>query len=107
MTIFPKGTRRKVGLAPGSLVQMAEKKIERTVIRALDYARDALDEREMLDPEECRALKDSPAMTWIRVEGIHETEVLRKLGEVFGIHSLVLEDILHTEQRPKVEDYDD
>ena len=107
MTIFPKGTLKKAGLAPGTLVHTAEKKTERTAVRALDYGRDTLDEREMLDPEECRAFKDSPAMTWIRVEGIHETEVLRKLGEVFGIHSLVLEDILHTEQRPKVEDYDD
>jgi magnesium transporter len=107
MTIFPKGTRRKAGLAPGSLVQMAEKKTERTVIRAMDYARDTLDEREVQDPEECRAFKDSPAITWIRVEGIHEIDVLRRLGQIFEIHSLVLEDILHTEQRPKVEDYED
>ena len=107
MTIFPKGTRRKAGLAPGTLIQMAEKKTERTAVRALDYSRDALDEREVLDPSEWRAFKESPAMTWIRVEGIHETEALRQLGDVFGIHSLVLEDILHTDQRPKVEDYDE
>ncbi|MEK6709172.1 MAG: magnesium/cobalt transporter CorA [Nitrospinota bacterium] len=107
MTIFPKGTLKKAGLAPGTLVHTAEKKTERTAVRALDYGRDALDEREVQDPAEWRALKDSPAMTWIRVEGIHETEVLRQLGEAFGIHALVLEDILHTEQRPKVEDYDD
>jgi len=53
------------------------------------------------------ALKEKPTVTWINVEGLHETEKLKALGDCFGLHPLVLEDILNTDQRPKMEDYGD
>jgi magnesium transporter len=46
-------------------------------------------------------------ITWINIDGLNETEVLEDLGKCFGLHPLVLEDMLNTEQRPKIEDYDD
>ncbi len=46
-------------------------------------------------------------MTWINVEGVHQVEVIEKLGSCFGLHPLVLEDILNTDQRPKMEIYGD
>jgi len=45
-------------------------------------------------------------VTWINIDGLHQMDVLEKLGACYGIHPLVLEDIL-TDQRPKIEDYDD
>jgi magnesium transporter len=48
-----------------------------------------------------------PTVTWINVEGLHQVEILEKLGECYGFHPLVLEDILNTDQRPKMEDYGD
>ncbi len=107
MTIFPKGARKKAGLVPGTLVQTAEKKTEKTTITILDYDRESFRERVAAGPEECRAFRDTPAVTWINVEGLHELEVTRQMGEIFQIHPLVLEDILHTDQRPKMEDYED
>jgi magnesium transporter len=44
-------------------------------------------------------------VTWINVDGLHQVDVLEKLGNCYGLHSLVLEDILTTDQRPKMEDY--
>jgi magnesium transporter len=41
------------------------------------------------------------------VEGVHDVEIIRHLGERFALHPLVLEDIVNTGQRPKIEDYDD
>jgi Mg2+ and Co2+ transporter CorA len=46
-------------------------------------------------------------VTWINVEGLHEVEVIGKLGDAFGLHPLILEDILSTDQRPKIEDLDE
>jgi len=46
-------------------------------------------------------------VTWINVDGIHQVEILERLGEYFGLHPLVVEDILNTDQRPKVEDFGD
>jgi len=62
-------------------------------------------EKELTGVEECLLLKARPTVTWINVAGLHQIEVLEKLNECFGLHPLVLEDILNTTQRPKIEDF--
>jgi magnesium transporter len=57
--------------------------------------------------EECLLRPGKPTVTWIKVEGVHRTENLQQLGECFHLHPLVLEDILNTDQRPKVEDFEE
>ena len=44
---------------------------------------------------------------WINVDGLHQTELIESLGKLFGVHPIVLEDILDTTQRPKTESYED
>jgi magnesium transporter len=51
--------------------------------------------------------KDKPTVTWINIDGIHQVEIIEKIGTYFGIHSLILEDIMNTGQRPKMEDFED
>ncbi len=46
-------------------------------------------------------------MTWINVDGVHQVEVIEKIGKSFGLHPLILEDILNTGHRPKMEDFGD
>jgi magnesium transporter len=74
-------------------------------ITILDYDENQFHEREVKAIEECFIFKDQPTVTWINIDGLHQTEILEKLGECYGLHPLVLEDILNTEQRPKMEDY--
>jgi len=45
-------------------------------------------------------------VTWINIDGLHEVDVIEKIGKNFGLHPLVMEDILHTDQRPKMEDFE-
>ena len=45
-------------------------------------------------------------MTWINIDGLHEVEIIETIGTHFDIHPLILEDILHTGQRPKFEDFE-
>ena len=45
-------------------------------------------------------------MKWINVNGVHKVDIIEKIGEVFTIHPLTLEDIVNTNQRPKFEEYD-
>jgi len=91
------------GLPPGSLVHVGERRLERTRITVIDYDERTLTEREIADIEDSRPFKDSPTVTWINVEGLHDITVIQRLGELFGIHDLTLEDILNTNQRPKYE----
>ncbi len=44
-------------------------------------------------------------MSWINIDGVHQVELIEKLGTHFNLHPLVLEDIANTGQRPKLEDY--
>jgi magnesium transporter len=98
---------RKSGLPPGSLIHIGEKRPGKPRITVIDYDEKEIREQELEKVEECIVFRDSPATTWIDVQGVHDAEVLRRLGECYGFHPLVLEDILNTDQRPKIEDYGD
>jgi magnesium transporter len=105
---MPKLTKKrsqKAGLPPGTLIHIGEKKREVPKITILDYDEGQFQEREAKSVEECFPLKEKPTVTWINVEGLHQVEVLERLGGCYGLHPLVLEDILNTDQRPKMEDY--
>ena len=96
---------RKAGLPPGTLIHIGEKKTEELKITVIDYEETHFEEREVKRVEECFVFKDKPTVTWMNVDGLHQVEILEKLGECYGLHPLVLEDILNTDQRPKMEDY--
>ena len=97
---------RKTGLPPGTLVHIGEKKIDKVKISLIDYDELHFEEKEIKTPEECFLYKDKPTTTWINLEGIHETEILEKLGNFYGIHPLALEDIVNTDQRPKMDAFE-
>jgi len=102
-----KGRSKKVGLPPGTLVHIGEKKVDATRITILDYDEAHFREEEIKTVDECIAFKDKPSVTWINVDGIHQVEILERLSDCFGLHPLVAEDILNTDQRPKMEDFGD
>jgi len=104
---FVKKRAKKSGLPPGTLVHIGEKKAEEVKITVIDYDEANFQVKEMKGMEECLLLKDKPTVTWINVDGIHQVENIRKLGDCYGFHPLVLEDILNTDQRPKIEDHED
>jgi magnesium transporter len=107
MTGTMKMATMKKGLHPGSVIHVGEKKADRVKFTVIDYGRDNFTERECDGVDECLAYADKDSVTWVNVNGLHEPEVMRKIGEHFGIHSLVLEDILDTEKRPELGDYVD
>jgi magnesium transporter len=98
---------KKSGLPPGSLVHVGEKKIEKTRIRVIDYDEAGIEEREPAATEECLPYKDTPTVTWVNIDGLHEVDLIQKIGDGFSLHPLVLEDIVNTGQRPKMEDFED
>lgn len=97
----------KAGKPAGSLIHIGEKKVDKIKIKLIDYNSDKYIEHDFENIEKCFEFKDSNTISWINIDGIHDTEILSKLGDCFGFHPLILEDILNTEQRPKVEDFTD
>jgi magnesium transporter len=106
-----KGHRKKrsskSGLPPGTPVHIGEQKLEIMSLTALIYSDHACQEIQTDRVEEVSPLATNPTNTWITVQGIHHIEGLQQLGSAFGLHPLVVEDIVNTDQRPKIEDYGD
>jgi len=96
----------KVGLPPGTLVHVGERKTEEVRIRVVRYESQRAELLEPKDVKECRSLRVEGLTTWIDVQGVHRVEVVEDLGECFNLHGLLLEDVLDTNQRPKLEDYE-
>jgi len=98
---------KKAGLPPGTLVHIGEQRAEASKITVINYDEADYHEMELKTVEECFPYKDKPSMTWLNIDGIHQKEILEKLSGCFGFHPLVMEDIMNTGQRPKMEDYSD
>ena len=99
-------SKKKAGSPPGTLVHIGEKKAENVRITYIDYNEQSFQEKQVTNIEECFPFKETPTVTWINIDGIHEVNIIEKIGKHFDLHPLILEDILHTTQRPKFEDYD-
>ncbi|MBN2070467.1 MAG: magnesium/cobalt transporter CorA [Candidatus Krumholzibacteriota bacterium] len=99
-------THKKAGLPPGTLVFHGDKKIDKVKISLIDYDENQFQEKKIEKIEDCFPFKDEPTVTWINIDGLHDVEMLEKLGERFDIHPLVLEDIISVGQRPKLDDFD-
>lgn len=102
-----KSRSKTIGLPPGSLVHIGDKKRDTTLISLIEYSEDSLEQRELKLKDLSNLKLQKATIRWINVEGLHEVDVLSKIGEVFNIHPLALEDILNTDQRPKMEVYDE
>lgn len=96
---------KKIGFPPGTLVHIGEGKVGAPKITVIDYDETHFEEREVESAKECFPFREKPTVTWINVDGVHQVEIIEQLGHCFGLHPLVMEDILNTEQRPKMEVY--
>jgi magnesium transporter len=98
---------RKTGMPPGSVVHIGAPSARPTRIQTLRYGADRLAEEPDATPEQALACRDETGVAWINVDGVQDVELLKKLGDGYGLHPLAIEDIANTEQRPKLEDYGD
>jgi len=100
----------KSGLPPGSLVLVGERKTDTARLGLMAYGPDLLEESVFENIAESRNYSHDSAdhpVLWLNVHGLHQPEILSEIGQRFKLHPLVLEDILNTDQRPKVDDYGD
>jgi magnesium transporter len=98
---------KKAGLSPGTLIHIGDKKIEKIKITLTEYNSEQVEEKELDRVEASFPFKDAPTVTWLNIDGLHDTDIIENIGKIFNIHPLVLEDIVNTGQRPKLEDYED
>ena len=94
---------RKTGLPPGALFHLGEKKAEKVKITLTFFDNDRYEEKDITSIEESFPYRDGTGVLWINIDGLHDIDILEKLGASFAIHPLMLEDVLNTGQRPKID----
>jgi magnesium transporter len=97
---------KKAGMPPGTLIHVGERKADFVRLSILNFDEKGYEEKEIKTIEECFSYKDKPSITWINIDGLHDVEIIAKIGNEFNLHPLIMEDILHTNQRPKMDDFD-
>jgi magnesium transporter len=70
------------------------------------FSEDHIEERSPQTVEEVRELRASGGQLWLDVQGLGDEQILRELADLFSIHPLALEDVVHVPIRPKTEPYD-
>ncbi len=99
--------RKPPGSPPGTLVHTGPRKVESVQVHRLTYHETELDEASGEEIEPLLPTPEAGKVSWVNVDGLHDPLVLEHIGARYGFHRLVLEDVLSTHQRPKVEDHGD
>jgi len=97
----------KKGLGPGALVHVGNIHHSDTRMTLVDYSAAHYEERPLDALEDIMPYRLKDSVTWVIIEGLTDSSIVESIGEHFNIHALVLEDILNTHQRPKMEDHDE
>jgi magnesium transporter len=92
---------------PGTGVYTGEQLVPEVKIHVFDYGNGEVREREVRDGAQCVRFEGNDSPVWVSVTGLHETDRIRGLLEAYHVHPLVQDDILNTNQGPKVEDFGD
>jgi len=102
-----KRSSRKAGLSPGSLIHIGEQKVPEVKLSLINYDLQQVVRHESETIEELISQIPSEGISWLNITGLHDIDIIQKIGEHYNINVLNLEDILNTGQRPKCELYDD
>ncbi|MCF7918951.1 MAG: magnesium/cobalt transporter CorA [Candidatus Cloacimonetes bacterium] len=95
----------RAGSVPGSLIHIGTRKAEHVRISVIDYDSENLEEKILPSIDQIYPYLDTESVSWINIDGLHDTDVFAELGEKLDLHPLLLEDVLDTSQRPKIDNY--
>ncbi|WP_226390228.1 magnesium/cobalt transporter CorA [Penaeicola halotolerans] len=96
----------KKGLAPGTLVHVGEKNMEQIELDLYCYNADELSFHNLQSVEELDPFMTRKGVKWLNISGVHDVDIISAIGKKFNLHPLVMEDLVSTQQRPKLEIFD-
>ncbi|WP_274475652.1 magnesium/cobalt transporter CorA [Mangrovimonas aestuarii] len=99
--------KKNLGLSPGTVIYTGKKAKEKLSIDVFDYNDSELEETEIESLDEIIKFKSTDTTTWINVNGLNHTDAIEKIGDQYQLHPLILEDMVNTSQRPKIDEYED
>ena len=106
VTKFIRPRPKQIGLDPGTLIYTGERGKEPISFKIFEFDENNYTEKDVKTVEEIFYCKDSSMNCWVNIDGVHNVEMIEKIQNHFNIHPLTMEDVIHTSQRPKVEEYE-
>lgn len=107
MATLTKKRSQKAGLPAGSLVHIGDKKTDRTTIKIIVYNQEMFKEIAFEELGAHVPFLNKDSVAWININGIHDKEIIENIGKLFSLHPLLLEDIMNSDQRPKMDEQED
>lgn len=98
--------KKHIGQIPGTLIYTGKKSDKNFHVECFDYTKDNIEESILLNIEDAVNYKLTDSVTWINVNGLKHTDQIENIGSQYDLHPLVLEDIVNTTQRPKIDEYE-
>jgi magnesium transporter len=98
---------KHIGQVPGTLIYTGKKSDKDFHVECFDYTKDRIEESILLNISEAKEYKQTESVTWINIDGLKHTDKIEDIGVQYDLHPLVLEDIVNTTQRPKIDEYED
>lgn len=95
----------KLGAPPGTLLHIGRHKQSEAIVRHISYGPEEMSESVVSELASLRPSAEPERVSWLNVDGVADPAIVEALGSQFDLHPLVMEDILNTDQRPKVEEY--
>lgn len=104
--LFARSSAQKKGVPPGTPVHVGEARDSIVRVHVCTYDGEHFQEQLLRDVSELAALTETKQTDWVSVDGVHNVTVAETVANAFHLHPLILEDIVNTTQRPKVDEYD-
>jgi magnesium transporter len=106
MARYTKKQKEEIGTSPDELIFRGEKKMDQVLLRIINFDATNLNEDSIQTVHEISKYQDETTVTWLNIDGLHNLAIMDQITEAFDFDSMVMAEVLNTEARPKIIDYD-
>ncbi len=106
MARFVKKTKKEIGLSPDDLLFRGKQKMEAIELRVIDFDAQKVQEKRVDTVLEASHYQHKTSTTWFNIDGLHEEKIMHEIGKCFGLEQMLLADVMSTNMRPKVQEYE-
>ena len=100
-------SKNSLNQAPGTVTYVGSKETVETKLDIIDYNSTSYERFTSDSIEDAFKYEEENNVTWFNIDGLNNTEAITKLGKYYELHPLIIEDIVNTNQRPKIDEYQD
>ncbi len=102
-----KTSKDEIGLSPQELVFRGQRKVDEILLRIMDFNESKVEEKLIKSAKDLKEYLNKDSVTWFNVDGLHELGLIQDIGAVLQLDQLLLADVLETNARPKIHEYED